>query len=292
MKKLLLIIIVVLLVPFLAAFALWLYGMRSEAGHTGAAIEVSRPAAAVWPYVSRPELLKKWIAGLEDVSPANAPLVKGTRTTVMSRGRPEETPFSMEQVLTLVDAPKRLGFTLTAVQQGMGFEQKVEYRLEERTSGTRVSVVSQSGYTGFVKLLEPFITSQAQDKLENDLRRLKSVVESETARMPMPVAQSAPPEGSDTEPNTEPSMEPNTEPTTEPSGPVRPVEAKAADEPSPEAEPPAPNPEPTTAPMSPAVVPAAAEAPAPAVEPAAAKEAGEPAAPAVEVTPAEEAPAP
>lgn len=238
MKKLIVVLSALVAFPLLAGGALWLYGMRGDTGRNGASIEIARPPQVVWPYVTRFEQIKKWNAGLEQITPSDAPLTVGARATVLARGRPEEEPLSLQQELTYVEAPKRLAFTLSTRQQGMGFDQRVEYRLEERNGGTRVSFVGEATYFGFIRLLEPVVTAVAQAKLEKDLLALKKIVEQETQAAPAepaPIAD-APAAAEDVQPAAQlvPS-EPHAAPPA-----AEGVQPAAETSPAPEAAPPAP----------------------------------------------------
>ena len=64
--------IVALLVVCVAG--LWLAGLRPGHGHHSASVEINRPAAQVWRYLTADDLVKKWISGLEVIrhdSPAS-----------------------------------------------------------------------------------------------------------------------------------------------------------------------------------------------------------------------------
>src|SRR5262249_27859127 len=47
--------------------ALWLYGLRAEAGHSVGEIIIERPAAQVFVWLTDDERIKKWIGGLGEI---------------------------------------------------------------------------------------------------------------------------------------------------------------------------------------------------------------------------------
>lgn len=293
MKKLILIAFALTAVIFAAGLGgLWLFGHREGGNHAGASIEIYRPAAAIWPYLAEPDQVKRWNSGIVEITRESGTGTEvGARSRVEARGRPGEKPVIMEHTYTAVEPNKRLAFKLTANLDGMGFTQRVEQRLDEKSVATMLTVNAEVEFKGFVaELLSPLIIASAAEKTRQDLQTLKALVEKEVpAGTPVPAAQA-------------PALDPVAEPTpapaaetaeaaavpVEPTPTPAPAEAAAAPEPQPAAEV-----EPAAADTEAAAVPANAVAePEPQTE-AAEKEAADSAPAPSEATPAETAaPAP
>jgi len=164
--------------------ALWLAGMRPSHGRNSGTVEINRPAAQVWRYLTDDELTKKWLSGLEiqHVTPG----VTGAGEKLRLKERYKDEMVEMEMTMVRVEAPRHMEFTL----EGLGnpsnsFTEKAEYVLEEKDRKTRVKLSGYTEYHGlFVRLMEPLITPAADKKLAEDLSRLKALVEAEPVSTP------------------------------------------------------------------------------------------------------------
>jgi len=159
---------------------LFLVDLRPSHGKNSATVEINRPAAHVWPYLTNDDLVKKWVSGLVEIQPltrGEAGVGTRFRLALIYEGQRTE----MELTLTSYQPNKRMGFTLKSLgDPSAGFTEQGEYVLVEHDGRTRLTLAGQSQYYGFMpRLFEPLITPAAQKKLEGDLARLKSLVEAE-----------------------------------------------------------------------------------------------------------------
>jgi carbon monoxide dehydrogenase subunit G len=84
--------------------------------------------------------------------------------------------LELEAELVEVDQPRRVVVQL----DGDLFEATIAQQLEERGGGTLLAVEIETTYTKLAaRLLASVVTRQAQKQLENDLARLKELVEGE-----------------------------------------------------------------------------------------------------------------
>jgi uncharacterized protein YndB with AHSA1/START domain len=180
MKWVLRILIAIALLPFLAAAVLWLAGKRPNHGRNAAAVEIKRPAAQVFRYLMDDDLVKRWVGGLTEIKPvALYPGHVGDRIRMVVVMGDERT--DMEMLVTNFEANRRIAFTISSVGDSKnGFYEKSQYLLSEKDGQTHLSLSGQSEYYGFLpSLMEPVITWEAQKKLQEDLERLKGLVEAE-----------------------------------------------------------------------------------------------------------------
>jgi uncharacterized protein YndB with AHSA1/START domain len=136
-------------------------------------VQIERPAAAVFPYLTDGEKLRQWVGGLVE---STALTEGGARVGARSREVVEERGqrFELETEITRY-APNEV---LQARITSKGFETLSTYRLQEDGGRTRLTSVLESRYTMLLaRLLAPIVTRQAQKKLEADLDRLKRLVE-------------------------------------------------------------------------------------------------------------------
>jgi uncharacterized protein YndB with AHSA1/START domain len=175
-------------VAVLCIAGLWLAGLRPNHGRNSGTVEINRPAAQVWRYLTNDELTKRWVSGLDEIQHLT-PGVSGAGEKLRLRERYEGNVAEMEMTMGRVEAPQHMQFTIIGLgDPSNGFTEKGEYVLEERDGKTRVTLSGQTEYHGLlVRLMEPLITPAADKKLAGDLARLKVLVEAE------PLGTGAPP---------------------------------------------------------------------------------------------------
>jgi uncharacterized protein YndB with AHSA1/START domain len=140
-------------------------------------IEIARPPATVFPYLTEPERLKQWVGGLttfEAVDGESAQVGAQSRQIMVIRGR----EWKLDGELTALE-PDRL---VRARMEGKGFKARTSYVLEPVESGTRLTATVESELSLLVaRLFGGLVGREAQRKLRADLARLEALVESETA---------------------------------------------------------------------------------------------------------------
>jgi carbon monoxide dehydrogenase subunit G len=148
-------------------------GAKGE-GHHDASIVINKPPAEVFPWLTEPEKLTKWLTGLvESKALTEGGLRVGAKSQETVEVGGERTVMEVE--VTAVEPPKLLVVRITSE----GFVGDSRYTLEQDGSSTKLRYLGDFRYTVFMaKLLEPLITPAAQGKLVQDFERLKVLVES------------------------------------------------------------------------------------------------------------------
>ena len=157
-----------------------LLAISKDQSRLDATIEIARPPDVVFAWVTEPERVKQWLGWLVEI-----------RTVTPQQGQPgarqvwvmedrNNNNQRMEIMTEFIEfsAPRRATAKVSAAE---GFTGTVVYDLQPVGSDrTRLH------YTGtyefeiwLAKVLEPLITRSAQDKLDEDLARLKQQVESD-----------------------------------------------------------------------------------------------------------------
>ena len=139
-------------------------------------VEIARPPATVFPYLTEPERLKRWVGGLttfEAVDGESAHVGAQSRQVMVIRGR----EWKLDGELTALE-PDRF---VEARMVGKGVTAKTTYVLEPVERGTRLTATVESEYSLLVaRLLGGLVSREAQKKLRADLARLEALVETET----------------------------------------------------------------------------------------------------------------
>jgi uncharacterized protein YndB with AHSA1/START domain len=164
--------------------ALWLYGLRADAGHSSGEIVIDRPPAQVFRSLTDDNRLKQWIGGLSDIREISAPPNGGEvgRKSRMTESYAGQS-VQMEMVVTKFEQDRAISISVSSVDDpSNGFTETADYTLIDLGGKTRLRLDGKAKYSGFVpRLFEPIITPKATQKLGEDLARLKSLVESEPA---------------------------------------------------------------------------------------------------------------
>ena len=164
--------------------ALWLYGLRGEAGHSTGEVIIDRPPAQVFRWLTDDDRLKKWIGGLSDIRQVAAPpnggeLGRKFRMTESYKGE----SVQMEGVVTRFEQDRAISISVSSVDDpSSGFTETADYTLTDLGGKTRLRLDGKAKYFGLLpRLFEPMITPKATEKLAEDLTRLRSLAEAEPA---------------------------------------------------------------------------------------------------------------
>jgi uncharacterized membrane protein len=130
------------------------------------AVEIERPIADVFAYVTDPEHVPEWQESAVSIRK-------------ISDGRWEEerriAGRRVECEVKVTDLEPGRRFNLRSDAGSMEFE--VKHLFTETDGGTRLEVAAEGKAGGLMRLAERTIESRARDELEADLDRLKRVLE-------------------------------------------------------------------------------------------------------------------
>lgn len=168
----------ILLLAALMVLVLMLAGLRYNAGRIEASVEISRPAAVVYPYLHEPDSLKKWISGLvQDSVLTDGGLRIGARSReVMSAGGER---IVLESTVTGLEMNKRLDLMVT----NPDFDIYERMHLDEKGGVTQLHYSAKINYHPWLaRLFEPVITPDSRQEIQKDLLALKRLVEAAPAK--------------------------------------------------------------------------------------------------------------
>jgi carbon monoxide dehydrogenase subunit G len=140
-------------------------------------VTIAKPPADVFPWLIEPDKVSQWMSGLERYEPVEpGPLRVGSRIRqeLVVSGQ----HLRLELELTELDAPRRAVLRF----EGSGFKAANEYTLTEEDGGARVTWVVSGDTTSFkAKLIAPMVQARLQAKHDEDLARLRALLEGEAA---------------------------------------------------------------------------------------------------------------
>ena len=146
MKWVLRIVATVFVIALLTVLGLWLAGFRENAGVNSYTVEILRPPAQTWRYLTNDDLVKKWVSGLTEIRHLK-PGVEGVgdrfEMTVVMDG--QRTGMVME--ITAYVLNRQIGFELKSIgSQSMGFTEPGEYAIVEQDHNTLLTLTGKSKY--------------------------------------------------------------------------------------------------------------------------------------------------
>ena len=165
------------LIVVCVAVLLFLGGFRGES-RLVATVDIAKPPGTVFPWLLQPEKLKSWVGWMVDVRSLTPGLtgVGARQVWVMEDRNNNNQRMDIASEITRADADRLLEAKVSAAE---GFTGEVRYELESVDSN-RTKLTYRATYKfehWLAKLLEPVISRSAQQKLEEDLQRLKQQVE-------------------------------------------------------------------------------------------------------------------
>lgn len=145
-----------------------------------ASVEIARPADVVFEWISQPQRLQSWVGWLVEIRPItpHQSQVGARQIWVMEDRNNNNQRMDIESEVIAYRPNEALNARLRAPG---GFTGTVDYGLVSLAPDrTRVDYVALYQYDHWLaKLLEPVIRRSAQQKLEEDLARLKQQAEAE-----------------------------------------------------------------------------------------------------------------
>ncbi len=153
--------------------ALLALGIRPGAARNEVTIEIARPAAEVFPWLTEPEKLERWIGGLVESTPLTP---GGVRVGAKSREVIAQSGqrYEMETEVTALQPNRLLAVRATS----RGFDVNGRYELAEMGGRTRLTYIGVASYKmWFARLMEPVVTPAAQKAAQRNLFKLKDLIE-------------------------------------------------------------------------------------------------------------------
>jgi hypothetical protein len=162
----------------LAVIALLIAGRREGAGKYDTSVDIQRPAAEVWPWITEPERQKRWVSWLVEARDLTPPPHKvGSRKLwVMVDPNMNNQRIEINSEVTSLAMERELTVRLSS--QNM-FSGRATYTLTNLPGGgTRLRNEGEYHYDFWIaRLMEPLVAPQARKKMKSDMAQLKRLVE-------------------------------------------------------------------------------------------------------------------
>ena len=175
---------VLLAMVFAVAAVLWFAARRGDRGAIEAEIDIARPPAVVFRWISSEDLVRRWITNLVEFKRADVPgeKVPDFRMVHLVNGR----PVAIQVRIIRVVPNQELGLQINSVDptQG-GFTGEAGFELIGSGDYTRLVFRSHTKFVSLGdRIWEPLWTYAARSKMKDDLAKLKLLLEAEPANSP------------------------------------------------------------------------------------------------------------
>lgn len=175
---------VFLVLAMAVAAVLWFAARRADHGAIQEQVNIARPPAAVFRWISSEDLARRWISGLIELKRAESSSgkVPDFRLVELINGR--RTAMSVKIIRVIPNQELDLQITSLEANDG-GFSSQADFKLISDGDYTRLNFHSQTQFFSLRdQILEPIWTTAAKNKMADDLVRLKNAMEAEPANSP------------------------------------------------------------------------------------------------------------
>jgi len=174
---------VLLALVLLCVVVLWFAAHRGDRGYIGLEVVIDRPAPMVFRWLTTDQLLRRWISDL----------VKLEKTGSAGLAQPNDV-YRIEEYIE----QRRVAFDVRVIREtpnqevalavkpldesSGGYTATADFKLFPNGDYTRLVFTSHSDFQSFGdQMIEPILTYATKKKLEDDLTRLKLMMEAEPA---------------------------------------------------------------------------------------------------------------
>jgi uncharacterized protein YndB with AHSA1/START domain len=174
---------ILLVLVLLSLVVLWFAAHRGDRGYIEFEVTIDRPAPAVFHWITTDELLRRWISDLVKLEkagpagPAQPSSVYRLDEFIATR----RVAFDVKVIRTIPNQELEL-VVRPAEESSGGYAATADFKLLPSGEYTRVVFTSQSNFQSLAdQMIEPILTYATRKKLEEDLTRLKLMMEAEPA---------------------------------------------------------------------------------------------------------------
>jgi uncharacterized protein YndB with AHSA1/START domain len=174
---------ILLVLVLLSVVVLWFAAHRGDRGYIEFEVTIDRPAPTVFRWITTDELLRRWISDLvrlEKTGPSG-PSQPNSVYRLDEFIATRRVAFDVKVVRAIPNQELELAVKPTDESSG-GYVATADFKLFPSGDYTRLVFTSQSNFQSFGdQMIEPILTYATRKKLEEDLTRLKLMMEAEPA---------------------------------------------------------------------------------------------------------------
>lgn len=176
---------VLLALVLASVVVLWFAAHRGDRGYIGLEVAIDRPAPMVFRWITSDPLLRRWISDLAKLEktgsagPAQANDVYRIDEFIAQR----RVALDVRVIRAIPN--QELELAVKPAESSDGYAAAADFKLFPNGDYTRLVFTSHSDFESFGdQMIEPILTYATKKKVEEDLTRLKLMIEAEPATQP------------------------------------------------------------------------------------------------------------
>lgn len=183
MRFLVRILQVIVAVVVAAAVVLWFAARRGDRGMIEEEVTITRPAATVFHWISSEDLARRWISDVVELRKLDS---NGTAFHLEELVDGHTVGMDIRVVRSIPG--QELGLLISSGGSGVeGFSGDASFKLLANGEYTRLSFTSHTQFVSWSdRMLEPVLTIAMQQKMRDDLAKLKILLEAESEKPASP----------------------------------------------------------------------------------------------------------
>jgi uncharacterized protein YndB with AHSA1/START domain len=160
---------------------LWFAAHRGDRGYIGLEVAIDRPAPMVFRWITSDQLLRRWISDLVKLEKTgSAGLAQANDVYRIDEFIAQRRVDFDVKVIRVT--PGELELAVKPAAEPSGYTATADFKLFPNGDYTRLVFTSHSDFQSFGdQMIEPILTYATKRKLEEDLTRLKLMMEAEPA---------------------------------------------------------------------------------------------------------------
>ena len=174
---------ILLVLVLLCAVILWFAARRGDRGYIAQEVTIDRPAPMVFRWITTDDLLRRWISDLvklERIPPAG-PTQPNNVYRIDEFIAKRRVVFEVKVIRTIPNQELELAVK-SAVGSTDSYTGTAHFKLFSNGDYTKVEFTSQTDFQSLGdQIVEPILTYATQKKMQEDLTRLKLMMEAEPA---------------------------------------------------------------------------------------------------------------
>ena len=143
--------------------------------HVRKTLDIACSPARLWPYLTEPELIKRWLADLVDDTPEDPAKTSGVGVVSTMRLREGSKIQSYRCVTTAWEHERRVAIRLTGGSFADGMAMDVDYRITPAGEGSRLDYEVHVPLKGVFILLAPVMWIASRGNARKTLGKLAEI---------------------------------------------------------------------------------------------------------------------
>jgi uncharacterized protein YndB with AHSA1/START domain len=176
---------VLLALVLASVVVLWFAAHRGDRGYIGLEVAIDRPAPMVFRWITSDQLLRRWISDLAKLEKTGSAGLAQANDVYRIDELIGQRRVALDVRVIRVIPNQELELAVKPAESSGGYAAAADFKLFPNGDYTRLVFTSHSDFEGFGdQMIEPILTYATKKKVEEDLTRLKLMIEAEPATQP------------------------------------------------------------------------------------------------------------